>query len=188
MKHFSDLELTELLSVLGVPEEMLERLVVLYQHKSSFGFAEPIMDRVHAASVARDLFVRSGVTRSISEAFELFQKHIALKERPIRITRTNEASRSSLISSAKRRICEACGTKMQLRLINTPRGKQNVMGWKSCWICPQCLNEVYSKKNLKEWLLQLRKENVNGLRRVRRVSTEGGELQLTGGVHGSGEG
>lgn len=43
----------------------------------------------------------------------------------------------------ERKIC-SCGTKMIIRPIFMLKGKNNMYGYKACWECLQCGNEIYT--------------------------------------------
>lgn len=93
-------------------------------------------------------------TKNISKALELYLKDNA-KQIPLTITKkTKPKNIADLIG---RPICFNCQQKMMLRIINTPQGKQNLKGWKTCWECLNCGHEQYSTKSIQEWLKEIRR-------------------------------
>lgn len=95
-------------------------------------------------------------TKNISKALELCLKDNPSEKVPLKITkRDNPKNIADLIGRPN---CSNCGQKMMLRIINTPQGKANLKGWKTCWECVNCGYEDYSKKTIREWV---KKSKVN---------------------------
>ncbi len=118
---------------------------------------EEFRDRVKALARARKIFI-PGVTKSISDAFVLYQGVLAEEERKEKLV--SERTRDyGPLGDIQRPECPDCGGTMGLRLIRAPKGRQNKKGWNSCWTCDddKCLHEEYSLNELKDWLLLLKK-------------------------------
>lgn len=49
----------------------------------------------------------------------------------------------------KRKIC-SCGAKMIIRPVVSSKGKNNIHGYKACWECLVCGNELYTYTEFKE--------------------------------------
>ena len=54
--------------------------------------------------------------------------------------------------------CTECSKSMFLRGIQIPKGPQNVHGYKTCFECPECGHEIYSKDSISTALKKLRRE------------------------------
>lgn len=114
-----------------------------------------------AIARARKIFIPH-VTKNITIAFELYQEVLAEQDRK-RLLNYEKNKDYGIFAKLKRPRCPDCDLDMGLRLIDTPKGKANKNGWKSCWICEKCLYEEYSYNTLQEWLEILPpKENEDG--------------------------
>lgn len=97
---------------------------------------------------ARKKYIPSHTT-NISKALELYLKNDTKEQIPLVITKkTKPKNIADLIG---RPICPECRQEMMLRIINTPQGKANLKGWKTCWECISCGYEKYSLKSLNNW-------------------------------------
>ncbi len=122
-------------------------------------------DRMQAVARARKIFIPH-ITKNISIAFALYQEVLAEHKRDVFLsTMTSGDKMRTVMDSFVRPNCPDCGKVLYLRLINTPKGKANIHGYKSQWMCIQddCSYEVYSQKTLNEWMKELdKKEECNG--------------------------
>lgn len=94
-------------------------------------------------------------TKNISEALGLYLKNDTKEQIPLTINRkTRPKNIADLIG---RPDCPECKQEMMLRIINTPQGKANLKGWKTCWECLNCGHEEYSTKTIREWFDEIRR-------------------------------
>lgn len=117
-------------------------------------------DRVRALSRARKIFIPM-LTKNISIAFELYQEVLAETERDLFLTAaTGGRAPMTWLDQFERPVCPECGEPLYLRIIKEPKGPKNQKGWVTCWGClgPSCFYEGYSKKNVAEWVRELRKK------------------------------
>lgn len=125
---------------------------------------EEFLDRVTTVAWARKIFIPH-VTRNVSIAFELYQEVLAEKERIIKLSKVRTRDFGPL-GTKQRPLCPKCGNELFLRIIDTPQGKQNVFGWRTCWVCEmaECYHEDFSTKTLEDWLEELKpkEETENG--------------------------
>lgn len=112
-------------------------------------------DRLQAIAEAEEIFIPH-ITTNVSVAFELYQKVLADKERQLRLVEERLRDYSILHDRARPK-CPDCGAELGLRLINTPKGKGNVHGYKSAWVCEEgdCVYEAFYHKTLEDWLEEL---------------------------------
>jgi len=100
---------------------------------------------------ARDKYIPFE-TMNISIALELYLQNDATElekvQTPHRITAKSKPK--NIADIVGRPFCVICGKKMSLRIINTPQGKQNLKGWKTCWECLGCGHEEYSIKSIED--------------------------------------
>jgi len=91
------------------------------------------------------------ITMNISKALELYllsDDTDNVDQIPLIISKkTKPKNIADLIG---RPDCPGCGELMMLRIINTPKGKQNLKGWKTCWECLGCGHEEYSLKSIED--------------------------------------
>jgi len=108
-------------------------------------------DRLYAVARARKIFIGSGLTKNIGDAFALYQGILAGQERPLTIrTDQGEALYRSSFGKYERPGCPLCGTgKIKFRL--APEGPE---GYKTELLCenPQCDGFWYSTSNLPMWV------------------------------------
>ena len=101
--------------------------------------------RAKILAKARKKYIPSH-TRNITKALELYLKADAKKNEQIPLTITRKTKPKNWVDIIGRPNCPDCGTELGLRLIGTPKGKQNVKGYKFCWECRQCGYERYGTK------------------------------------------
>jgi len=92
------------------------------------------------------------ITRNISIALELYLKNDATRNEHIPLNINKKTKPKNVADLIGRPVCPGCGELMMLRIINTPQGKQNRKGWKTCWECANCGHEEYSLKSITDWL------------------------------------
>lgn len=56
--------------------------------------------------------------------------------------------------------CPECSSMLMLRPVTTPRGRANVQGWRSCFECPECAYERYSKHRPEDVIKDLYKRRI----------------------------
>ncbi len=94
-------------------------------------------------------------TMNISKALGLYLKNGTKEQIPLTITKkTKPKNIADLIGRPE---CPECKQEMMLRIINTPQGKANLKGWKTCWECLKCGHEQYSTKSIQRWLDEIRR-------------------------------
>ena len=115
-------------------------------------------DRADAIIRARKIFMPH-FTKNITIAFEIYQGMLAEQERDLTLGRSRERD-YNILMGLQRPLCPDCGKELALRIINIPKGKDNLHGHRSSWICedPNCCYEKFSKKDLTEWLKTLKKK------------------------------
>lgn len=124
-------------------------------------------DRTLTVARAQKIFIDSGITKNITDAFKLYQEILAEQEREIFITSMNGGKLPSALDKYIRPKCSQCGKDMGLRIVNEPKGYRNINGYKTCWECYNCAHEEYSYKTIDEWMKELNlksscKETKNG--------------------------
>lgn len=124
-------------------------------------------DRVLAVARARKIFIHSGLTNNITKAFELYQEVLAEQERPLTLESDFMNHHPTLLDEFIAPKCPDCGLNLRLRRIDIPKGKQNVFGWRSAWLClgPECIHEEYMETPVEEILATL----------TRKPDEEGGD-------------
>ena len=109
---------------------------------------------------ARRIFIPH-ITKNISIAFGLYQEVLAEQERDIFLSAMSNGDKlRTKLDDFVRPTCPDCGNDLYLRIINTPKGKANIHGYRTQWMCIQddCIYEKYSEKTLSEWMRELNKK------------------------------
>ena len=116
---------------------------------------QEFQDRTQAVARANKIFIESGITTNITDAFRLYQGVLAEQEREIFITSSTGGRLPAELDKYTRPKCSQCASDMGLRIINEPQGYRNVNGYKTCWECFDCAHEEYSYKTIEEWMKEL---------------------------------
>lgn len=112
-------------------------------------------DRIQAVTHAQKIFIESGLTKNITEAFRLYQEVLAETKREIFITSSIGGRLPAELDKYVRPKCSQCGSDMGLRIIKEPKGYKNINGYKTCWECFDCAHEEYSYKTVEDWIKEL---------------------------------
>ena len=115
-----------------------------------------IESREEMLQKARDVYVRSGITRNITEALRLYLANDAGQDEqiPLFIT-TPEIHQVSEILKQIRPRCDDCNSELFLKTgAQDPEGKR----YPTAWICKNCGIEIYSDLSPAEWLEELKDE------------------------------
>lgn len=120
------------------------------------------IDRTNAVLRARKIFIGSGITNNITEAFAIYQEVLAEQERMKELTTELDSSRLKISDILP--ICPECGLKLRPRRIRIEQGPKNVYGYRSCWMClgEECVYERFSTETIEEQLLKLEKKKEGG--------------------------
>ena len=102
-------------------------------------------ERVRAINKARGIFIKSGLTKNISIAFELYQEILSDEQRDITVS-----GKPPTLLDGIRPECERCGESMGLGPINTVPGNQVEGIWKSHWYCESCDESIFNKETVQE--------------------------------------
>jgi len=122
---------------------------------------EEFEDRAEAIARAKEIFTPH-MTNNITIAFEIYQEMLAERERQLTLSTERERD-YGILANLQRPLCPACSKELGLRLINIPKGKDNLYGYASSWVCEDldCLYEEFSLKTLNDWLDTLPKKEKN---------------------------
>lgn len=123
--------------------------------------SEEFEERIGAVSRARRIFIDSGITKNITDAFILYQGILAEQEREIFIRSATDGRLPSALDGYERPRCPECRSDMGLRVVREPEGKGNLYGYKTCWECFNCTHEEYSHKTIDDWMKELKKKRGN---------------------------
>jgi len=132
---------------------------------------DEFVDRMNTIARARKIFIKSGITKNITDAFTLYQEVLADHHRDVFLHTYVEGSHPKTFVDQNyiRPQCPECRSQrrgkqpLYLRIINMPKGPQNMYGYKSAWICmhPKCIYEEFSYKTLDDWMNTLPRKNPN---------------------------
>lgn len=123
---------------------------------------DELQRRTNIIAKARKKYVPSH-TKNISEALELYIKHDAREKELIPLIVSRKTKPKNIADLIGRPNCPKCNREMMLRIINTPKGKANLKGWKTCWECINCGYEEYSKKTIQDLIKESKIKNGNRL-------------------------
>lgn len=126
---------------------------------------EEFIDRIAAIKEAEKIFILSGITDNISIAFELYQKVLADKVRPLQldssiaINGAKELKVEPIITlpidiELEKPLCPDCQEPIEMNLRPTTNDEKNE-GYNSCWTCPMCGFEGLSEKSVMRWIREL---------------------------------
>jgi hypothetical protein len=117
---------------------------------------DEFIKRTIEVSKARKIFIESGLTKNISDAFFLYQEILAEEKMEVFVSTMVAGNRAmSPIDDYVRPQCPECN--IDLRLILNPVdefGKQ----WPTGWYCEKCLITFYQDKNVVELMQELEKK------------------------------
>lgn len=99
--------------------------------------------RTQEVLLARKIFIGSGITKNISDAFALYQEVLAAKKAEEVITNTQK-----VFAGIERPRCEECDTPLALKINATDIDGNR---YPTAWICQNCGMEYYSDKTAREW-------------------------------------
>lgn len=89
--------------------------------------AEEFQDRVQAIARARKIFIKSGLTNNITEAFTLYQEVLAQEERQLSLRGDRNGTRvRTMMDGHVRPLCPYCGQDIVFKIINS-EGKTNLL-------------------------------------------------------------
>ena len=107
-------------------------------------------NRLSEVAKARKIFIKSGITKSITDAFQLYQDILADEQMDVVITKINTP-----FENIARPQCDECDS--ELKLDRRPRSIDGKL-YPTTWICENCGMEYYTKKTAEEWYNELRKD------------------------------
>jgi hypothetical protein len=120
---------------------------------------EEFRDRAQAIQRASKIFVESGLTNNITDAFRAYQEIFAEREREIFLSTQFYGNKpKTVMDKYDRPKCE-CGSEMKFRIIPT-----NDEGIKTQLVCsnPECDIVLNSENDLAWWMENLRKKDELG--------------------------
>lgn len=94
-------------------------------------------------------------TMNITTALSLYLKNDATSAELIPLQVTTVSRPKNWIDKIGRPDCPVCGKALLLRAIYSPKGKQNMYGYQSCWECLHCAYERYSIKSIPDRLSEI---------------------------------
>jgi hypothetical protein len=116
---------------------------------------EEFQDRVEAIARAEKIFVGSGITNNITEAFKIYQTVFAERERQI-LLMSEHLRNPSIFDKFHRPLCPDCSNEMLFRLV-----PENDEGVKTQLVCsnPLCDVVLNSDKSVDDWIEVLTKKS-----------------------------
>jgi hypothetical protein len=111
---------------------------------------QEFQDRIQAVARARKIFIDSGLTRNISDAFTLYQEVLAEQDRALTLQTEKDGNRPrSILDEYKRPRCPLCPTG-EIMFRPAPDGPE---GYSTELMCsePACNGFWYSKTTIPEW-------------------------------------
>jgi len=114
---------------------------------------EEFKKRIEEVNKARKIFIKSGLTKNITKAFEIYQELLIAEEDQLSLTIDNE---QLPFNNVERPTCSECDTELKIR--TAPR---TIDGnhYRTAWVCENCGIEYYSELTAKEWYVKLRSIN-----------------------------
>ena len=128
----SDLEIAERLEEYNVPDNIIYNAVLAIQNFRKLG---GYVGRNNAVNLAKLIFVKTGVEKNITKAFEMLM-NILDADYPITINRNSEYRLVKKIVLKTRPECPDCGEGMSLWQVNNSDKNQVGGNYKTQWICP----------------------------------------------------
>jgi len=109
---------------------------------------EEFNDRMQAIQRARRIFIESGLTNSITLAFQIYQEVFAEQERQVFLDSMVNGNRTrTRFDSFIRPKCPECSSDMMLRSV-----PENQEGVKTQCVCSKCDVVLDSEYTLMEWM------------------------------------
>ena len=106
--------------------------------------------RIEEVAKARKIFIKSGITKNITIAFELYQAVLAEEQMDVTITKPQVP-----FEDIERPLCGECDKELQLD--PRPRRIDNKL-YASTWTCANCGMEYYTEKTAEQWYAELKKD------------------------------
>lgn len=147
---------------------------------------EEFQDRIAAVNEAQKIFIDTGITNNITIAFEMYQRILATKERPLVLdSKVQEAHGGpqtdqppqvtiSLDIELEKPTCPDCGDTLNLRAAKPDELSE---GYRSCWYCTKCKYEGLSEKSPMRWIRELPEKGAEEVTVESRIEAE----DLSGG-------
>ena len=141
---------------------------------------EEYIDRLRALSQARIIFQSMKIQTcphcgkdhdihiNINDIFQAYQALFAENQRRVLLHKQQMAHLfPKIMDHINRPKCPKCGQAMLLMpYLDQLSKRQNTKGWKTCWFCPDnideeapCFYEEYSTKTLQEWFRELNRKS-----------------------------
>ena len=114
---------------------------------------QEFQDRIEAVARARVIFIKSGLTNNITDAFTLYQEVLAEQERAVVIETITSGNRPpALFDRFDRPKCPECGGDMMFRAV-----PENPEGIKVQLVCenPECDTVLNSEMSIEDWAKEL---------------------------------
>jgi hypothetical protein len=114
-------------------------------------------DRIEAIGRARRIFLKTGITDNITEAFRIYQEILAEQKRELWLTSAIHGDRPhTYLDGYDRPECPDCGANMMFRA--TPK---NSAGVQTQLVCsnPECDLVLNSEKSMSDWEKELKKKD-----------------------------
>lgn len=105
--------------------------------------------RLQEVAKARNIFIKSGITKNITHAFQLYQDMLAEEQVAVMISGINTPW-----GNVERPTCDECGSDM--KLMPFPKKVGDIV-YPTTWVC-ECGIEEYTEKTVKEWYEELKIE------------------------------
>ena len=117
---------------------------------------EQFNNRMQEVAKARRIFIESGLTNNISDAFALYQDIFAEEQMEVFVTTMASGNRPiTPIDDYVRPRCPECDVDLRLIIGTTdPDGKE----WPTAWYCEQCFTYFYQNKTVVELMQELKKK------------------------------
>jgi len=121
------------------------------------GSAAMTEKREEIIAQAKKLYIKTGITRNITEALDLYLKNDASADEQISLYITSpEIHRIAATLAQIRPTCDECDSELFLQVhARDPNGKMHA----TAWACKSCGLVEYSDLTPAEWLEELNNEN-----------------------------
>lgn len=107
--------------------------------------------RVKEVAKARKIFIKSGITNNITEAFQLYQEVLADEKMEV-IVRKSQMP----FENIERPRCDECDSELKL---STWPIRIDGETYPTTWKCENCGMEYYTEKTAEEWYMELKNED-----------------------------
>ena len=135
----SDLEIAERLEEYGMPQRFIDGAIKTIQRYRALPSAR---GRDEAVSLARTMFVKTGVERNITKAVEMLFDLLDI-DFPSALTKVHKYSSVRKIPNGRRPKCPECNNPISLWQVNNSRKNQVGGNYKTQWICSDEINCGY---------------------------------------------